>query len=297
MKKTWLLAFLPLLCSAALAQDLVIRNARIIDGTGQGIDDGIVSIKGGRIAAIGREASVPEDAVSIDVAGMTVMPGMINAHWHLYVGSAASGEDELKRFTDTVVTAALENILQRGVTTIMSQGDHYPAILELRNRLDRGELRGPRLLVAGPVVTSPDDWPTQLCTGNAACDRWLNAVVSSEAEARERVGRLADSGVNAVKFVYDDIIAPDARVGDSIVRALADEADRHDLPLFVHMSSSVVPASTLVDLGVDGFVHSTMDIAGALDDLRQRRIPVVTTATATLSEGWIRSTAAGTGSF
>jgi len=270
-----------LTCSISLAQELYIDNARIITGSGETIDNGVVHVSGDRIRSIGAAIEIPDGANVLNAAGMSVMPGLINAHWHLYAGSGAASDEELRAYKQTAVVPTLANILERGVTTIMSPGDHYPDILELRDALAAGTLRGPRLIAVGPVFTSPVDWPTQLC-GSEECNLRLNAVVATEADARKRVRELAAAGVDALKLVYDDIIAPDVRIADDVVAAIADEAHSEGLRVLAHVSSTDVPARRLLELGVDGFVHAQMDLTGAVEELRERQIPVITTSTVVL---------------
>ena len=268
-----------LLCwQLAIAQDVVISNARIIDGLGGTMDQGGIAITDGRISAITTADIDAADALVINANGMTLMPGMINTHWHLFAGSAASSEAELENYLDVAVSGALENILERGVTTIMSPGDHLSAILDVRQKLASGELRGPRVVAVGPVFTSANDWPTQICAENAECTSRLTAVVMTEEEARAKVRQLAAAGVDALKMVYDNIIAPVVTIDDDIVTAIADEANRHDLRLFAHLSSTNVSASRLVELGVRGFVHSSMALGDDIARMRELQVPVISTS-------------------
>ena len=262
----------------SVAQEVVISNAQILDGIGGTIDQGSIAITDGRISAITTADIDAADALVINANGMTVMPGMINTHWHLFAGSAASSDAELENYLDVAVRGTLENILERGVTTIMSPGDHLSAILDVRQKLASGQLRGPRLIAVGPVFTSENDWPTQICAENDECNARLSAVVMTEDEARAKVRELAAAGVDALKMVYDNIIAPVVTIDDDIVAAIADEASRHDLKLFAHLSSTNVSASRLVELGVRGFVHSSMALGDDVARMRELQIPVITTS-------------------
>lgn len=260
-----------------VAQDVVIANARVVDGLGQSVERANVVIADGRIESITDRDPDVGDALVIDADGMTLMPGMINTHWHLFAGSAASSDAELEGHLDEAVIGTLENILERGVTTIMSPGDHMTAILDVRQMLAHGELRGPRLLAVGPVFTSPADWPTQICQGNGECDAMLNVELTTESGAQEQVRAVAEAGVDAIKLVYDDVIAPDVRIGDAVVAALAEEGERHGLRVLAHVSSTDSSATKLVELGVRGFVHSSMQLGDGVERMRDLQIPVITT--------------------
>src|SRR6185503_6333441 len=76
--------------SPASAQNLVITNARILDGTGKTIERGAVVVRDGRISSVaaGNPAAVPGARV-INARGMTVMPGFIDAHRHPVPGNTA----------------------------------------------------------------------------------------------------------------------------------------------------------------------------------------------------------------
>ena len=259
------------------AQDLLITNARIIDGTGRTVQQGSVVVRDGQIVSVSEGTLADQGSPQIDAQGMTVMPGLINTHWHLLAGSAAASDEAVNQHVEDVVADVLESLLQRGVTTIMSAGDHFPNILELRHKLADGEMRGPRLLVVGPVFTAPDDWPTQICEGNNDCKAKLTAELTTPEQARAKVREVAAAGVDAVKLVYDDRIAPDVRIDDDVVAAIADEARRHSLTLFAHISTAEDTALKLVDLGVRGLVHPVRLCRDGAQILRDLQIPVSTT--------------------
>lgn len=271
---------LPCLSSTARAQDLVVTNARIIDGTGATLDRGSIVVRAGRIVAVTPNAAAPDGAPLIDAGGRTAMPGMINVHWHLLAASAAVSEAEADQYVADVTAGVLDTLLTRGVTTIMSTGDHSPSILDLRRRLAGGKVRGPRLVAVGPVFTAPDDWPTQICDGNEDCKTRLTAEVATADQARAKVREVAAAGVDALKLVYDVWIAPDVTIDDDVVAAMTEEGRAHGLRTFAHIGS-VDEMLKLVALGVRGFVHSPRSPSLAAGDgvriLRELEIPVATT--------------------
>ena len=75
--------------TTANAQDLVITNGRILDGTGKVIDRGNVVVRGGKIVSVTAGAPAARGGRTIDAAGKTVMPGLIDAHRHLVHGDRA----------------------------------------------------------------------------------------------------------------------------------------------------------------------------------------------------------------
>src|SRR3970282_573539 len=66
---------------------IALTNARVIDGTGRpALERATIVMRNGRIEAVGANAAVPAGAVRVDMAGKTIMPGMINAHGHAQKG-------------------------------------------------------------------------------------------------------------------------------------------------------------------------------------------------------------------
>ncbi len=266
--------------NASAAQDLIVTNARIIDGTGQTIEGGSVVVTDGRIVAVGPELQSTGEVPAIDADGMTLMPGMMDTHWHVLSTTDASDE-AIDQYIEDVVAGVLDTVLAWGMTTIMGAGDHFPNIVELRRRLADGEIRGPRLLTVGPVFTAPGDWSTQTCDGVRACEMRRTAQLTTPEEARAKVREVAAAGVDAIKIVYDDIRVPDVRLADEVIAAITYEAKQHDLVVLAHVSTVEETALKLVDLGVRGFVHPvtllTSENRHGVEILRDLQIPVATT--------------------
>ena len=110
-------------------------------------------------------ALLPESACVVEFClrstkESTVLPGLIDTHRHLLMNRALDSDEALARWMDTQLAASLQAYLESGLTTVMSTGDYLPAIMDVRRRLESGDLKGPRLLVAGPVFTASDGHPT-----------------------------------------------------------------------------------------------------------------------------------------
>jgi imidazolonepropionase-like amidohydrolase len=151
MKKTALLSLLALAASVnvATAQNLVITNARILDGQGGEIPRGSIVVRDGKIASVaaGTAATVPGARV-IDAQGRTVMPGFIDAHRHIIGGGFGA---EQGNWMATEGPRLMQQFLDAGFTTVLSAGDDAEQILELRRRTADGSIKGPRIFAAGRV--------------------------------------------------------------------------------------------------------------------------------------------------
>ncbi|MGB7215706.1 MAG: amidohydrolase family protein [Gammaproteobacteria bacterium] len=222
--------------SAAHAQDLVITNARLLDGAGTDISNGTIVVQGGRIAEV-KAGGAPEAAGNvIDAHGMTLLPGYIDAHRHIIRGNA----DEWLR---TQAAARMQEFLDAGYTTLMSGGDPVPAIFELKRRIDSGELMGPRIITSGRV--DPPNFPT-------------------EAQARAEVRRLAGLGVEIIKVRMDTVEQK------ALITTIVDEAKRHNLDVMIHASASPEVMIAAVETGAGKLVHTPH--GGFITDEQARRV-------------------------
>ncbi|HMB74293.1 MAG TPA: amidohydrolase family protein, partial [Gammaproteobacteria bacterium] len=226
MKRLIALLCLTGVCQPGFAQNLVIANARIIDGAGLMIESGSIVIRDGRIDAIVSGPAAITGLTRIDAEGMTALPAFIDAHRHIIRGDVESwfaneAEQRMQEFFDA------------GYTTLMSGGDPAPAIVELQRLIDSGALIGPRIVSAG-VVRANGITPEQ---------------------GREGVRELADAGVDIVKSFINLTDTGEER---ATLAAITAEADRHGLDTMVH--AVTVPAMlAAVAAGADKLVHTPHD--------------------------------------
>ena len=271
-----------LVTSCVPAQDLVISNARILDGTGGVIEQGSIVVSDGRIVSVSAGDPEARGVLEIDAQGMTVMPGMIETHVHLVVAPTVENQEALDEWIEQELPGDLNGYLESGFTTVLSTGDHPNPILAVKRRIEIGELRGPRLLVSGPVFTGPDGHPaTTVCGGFPSFCRASLAVEVDDAEiARARVRELAEAGVDAIKAVYEPGPGSVPKMADDVLAAIAEEAQLHGLPLIVH-TFVMEDALRAVELGAKRLVHpplsGALEISGAAERLRGASIPFSTT--------------------
>ena len=228
---TALLALAGLPAARPLAQtaDVALIGARVVDGAGGApLEEATVLVAGGRIQAVGAAADVrvPDGATRVDVAGKTIIPGLINAHAHLDDGDPALPLHEQ-------VLAQLRLYARYGVTAVHTLGDDGLESVRVRDGQARGEwLDRARLYVSGPSV-----------------------VAASAAEARRNIDRVAEMRVNAVKTRLD--ARPDDMTPE-VYGALIDQAHRRGLRVAAHLVD-LDDARGLLAAGVDVLAHSVRD--------------------------------------
>ena len=276
--KTYLDRLIPLIvllaatagCGAPVERsDVLITNARLIDGTG-GIKEGaMIAISGNRIEGIFSDGEPREGDLTIDAGGRTVMPGLIDSNVHILVDEPVVDENTLAEYLENSVRKNLAGFLSHGVTTVRSAGDPEDAILELRQLIEEGKIEGPRLLVVGPVLSAPGGHPSvTLFADNSWVRERLVAEMARVEDVKETIDRLAGKGVDGIKIVYQgsDDGSPTYLYGDrisirrlprEIMEAIIEESHRHGLRVTAHTfeEEGVIP---VVEAGVDSLEHGVV---------------------------------------
>jgi len=144
-------------CAVVAAQNLVVANARIIVGPGNTIEKGAIVIKDGKIASVnaGAPQGVPKGAKIVNGAGLTVIAGYIDDHRHIIQAGGRDAVAVEKWLADPEgAKKRMSELLESGVTTVQSGGDANPGILELKKKIEAGEIKGPRILASAGVPTA-----------------------------------------------------------------------------------------------------------------------------------------------
>lgn len=141
------------LCGPAAAGDVLFENVRIFDGTSAELSaPSNVLVEGNLIASISQAPVSDDDAVRIDGGGRTLMPGLIDAHWHAMLASLSPAQamgDE--GYSNLVAGAEATETLLRGFTTVRDVGG--PAF-GLKRAIDEGIVVGPRIFPSGGMITA-----------------------------------------------------------------------------------------------------------------------------------------------
>ncbi len=268
---------------AAPTQVVAIRAGRLFDSrTGTIANNQIVLIRGDRIADVGPSVTIPADARVIDLSAATVMPGMIDAHVHVYP------QDDLSMQMRTIVAVAnAQADLDAGFTTVVdmdSRGGY--GTVDLRNAINRGVLLGPRMQVVGQSLNqrASTAYP-------AFFERFQDRFTESKNPnspwlARAAVREAKLHGVDWVKiyttqdFVGDEysVFKPDGTLVNSPslteeeVMAITDEAHRLGLKVACHTYGGEGQLSCL-KAGVDAPNHLTDLDDASLKLLLDKKLP------------------------
>ena len=250
----------------AFAQDLVIDNARILDGNGGVIERGTLVVRDGRIAAVGASAGgAAANARRIDAGGRTVMPGFIDAHRHIVQGAPAQWLAERS-------AADMRDFLAAGFTTVLSAIDAPEQILELRRRTESGETLGPRIVSAAFVPLSRAVLggggvdPARTDPARAPNRPGATAPGIPPEDTLAAVRAAAARGHDAIKTLI--IVTRDGPEAATL-ELIADEAERLGLLCITH-AVSVIDTVAAVEAGTDILVHTPH--IGQLDEATAKKI-------------------------
>src|SRR5207248_1359797 len=141
------------------AKTIALVGGRLIDGFGGvPLANGVIVIDGERIVAVGTVDTLkpPADAEIISTEGMSVLPGLWDCHVHTMLLGHSDYEHWDKtypaRLGSEIMPAAAHQLLMAGVTSARDLGGPLKDSIEVRDRINRGEIPGPTLLVAGPFI-------------------------------------------------------------------------------------------------------------------------------------------------
>ncbi len=153
-----------------------------------------IRIEAGAIAAIGSDPSLLESAEVISAAGATAIPGLIDAHIHLTLDPKIGPPAKQLAVPDAEVTSKMEAraraMLAAGITTARDLGGGKGLELDLRDRIARGAIPGPRLLCARQPVT----------TRGGHCHFW-GGEAETPSEIRSVIERQVDNGADWIKVM------------------------------------------------------------------------------------------------
>ena len=259
-------------------------GATVIDGLGASpISRGVVLVSGERIVAAGpqREVPIPHGARVVSLAGRFLMPGLIDGNVHLVPWPTWSYIEFLARYEDRFDEVAVEGAqmaLRAGITTVFDSMGPLDALIAARDRIDRGEVPGARMFVAGNIVGFRAVFTTSasMSAASQAFQRRINDRFEAGAgpdlpwktpqQIYAQISRYAASGVDFVKYGATGDGQPiNSEVGQEAVLRFSPDQQRAIVDA-VHDAGKVVQTHTTsaealhiaVEVGNDIGQHASM---------------------------------------
>ena len=267
----------------------VIEHGQLVDGTGAApVPNGAVVIENGRIQYVGPAAGMPlvdRDAVRIDARGGTIMPGLIEAHFHATYFNVAALEDlDIKYPVEYVTLLAACNAklaLECGYTSARSGGSLFNIDVWLKKAIESDQMPGPRLATSGREICGVGglmDWNPDF--RKIGMDG-LVLLVNGPDEARAAVRKLVKDGVEWVKtYPTGDAASPDVNDHHTLcmtfeeMYAVVATAHNHGLKVTGHCRATQGIKNAL-RAGYDAIEHGTFVDDEALQMILERNVPVV----------------------
>lgn len=237
-----------------------IMADRLVDGTGAAaLDHPVLVIRGDRIEEISSRSSWDDEAAMDRIdryEGATILPGLIDGHVHLALSAGASSEEVLAEYMDSdamrLAAMATENArrcLVGGVTTVRDCGGPDTMIQSLRNAIQAGVTRGPRVLATGMPITT-----------TAGHCHFFGLRADDAHEVRKAVRQLVQDDVDWIKVMAtggrmtrnSNILR--AQYSTEELRAIVDEARRLERRVAAHVLSTEGIRNS-VAAGVDTLEH------------------------------------------
>ncbi len=199
--------------------DLIVTNARLFDGTGKVTTDATVVIRDGRITSVTSGGAGPAagDVRVVDAAGKTVLPGLMDNHYHFW--NVFDGE----------------GLLERGVTAIRDPGAPLQLSLNFKEAIALGLFAGPDIYTAGPIID-----------GLHGYHPMVDVELTDASAAAALVRSFKQQGVDAIKAYF--------QLKPEIVAAVIREAHAQGLRVTGHIGV-LTSWSQAMDFGIDGFNH------------------------------------------
>ncbi len=277
-------ALLALAAIPARAQSVAIVGATVIDGTGADpVKDAVLVIDAGKITAVGPRArvTIPAGARQIDAAGKYVIPGLMDANVHLVLGSSIEFIARYEGRYEDLIEEAAQVTLKNGLTTVFDSWGPLQPLLNVRDRIRRGETTGSRVFVAGNIVglSGPfgrDFNQAAQTTASKALVQRVNAVWEENVgpplmymtpdQVRVEIRKYLGRGIDFLKFaVSGHVLTNMLQFSPVAQRAIVDEVHKAGLIVQTH-TTSVESLRQGIEAGVDMMQHAASTGPVAIPD-------------------------------
>ncbi|HTN14047.1 MAG TPA: amidohydrolase family protein [Sphingomonadaceae bacterium] len=259
-------ALAAILASPAMAGTVYVKAARLLDvDSGKYIADPLIKVTDGKVEIVTPGGTAPSGAELVDLAGLTVLPGLIDMHVHLDGRPEYGGYNSLQ-FADsfwTVIGAAnARKMLDAGFTTVRNVGDQNFDVLGLDEAIEQGWVPGPRIVNANYALGA---------TGGHCDETFLPPSFEAKSpgvgdgpdELRKRVREMKKYGAEVIKIcatggVFSRGDTPgQQQLTLEEMKAIADEAHMGDLKVAAH-AHGAEGIKVAIQAGIDTIEHASL---------------------------------------
>jgi imidazolonepropionase-like amidohydrolase len=255
--------------NALAAEGILLRAGALIDvAAGKRYAQAEVLIEGPRITSVahsGKKLAVAEGVRILDLGNRTLVPGLIDMHVHIDADPTYGGYTDLQ-FTDSFWTVlavpAAQKTLEAGFTTIRNLGSDQYADVGLREAIDEGKLKGPRIVPAAYSFGA---------TGGHCDSTFFPPSMNQESpfnadsprEARKQVRKLRKHGAQVIKVcatggVFSRNTEPgQQQMSEAELRAVADEARMWGLKTAAH-AHGAAGIKAAIRAGINTIEHASL---------------------------------------
>ncbi len=219
------------------------------------IRNGVVVIRDGNIVAVGTQArvQVPAGARILDCAGMAITAGFWNSHVHFFERKWANAGEipaaELGRQLQDTFT-------RFGFTSVFDTGSMWANTRRIRDRVEAGEVPGPRIHSTGEALVAPHAMPPDRILAMLGYTAFPAPEIADASQAKAATRKLLEEGVDAIKVHLQPPPPPNPPFPPEAISATVSEAHRAGKLVFVHPNSGA-DVLAAVRAGVDIVAHTT----------------------------------------
>jgi imidazolonepropionase-like amidohydrolase len=250
------------------------------------LKDKLIEIKGTKIISVGEFGSLPQNIEAIDLTEYTVLPGLIDAHTHVFFSQEAN-EDfaEHSIHSLTMESDALrvlrgskraKSYLDQGITSIKELGNSGLYLdVALRDAINEGTVEGPRIFASGPILAANGGQIYGVLPEHQNIVDLEYRIISSPEDAKNAVREHVNQNVDLIKICADNIPNKTYLTVEEM-KSIVQTAHAYNLKVTAHCVTNQ-SAFNAVEAGVDGIEHGFNLADSTLTKMAEKQIYLVPT--------------------